>query len=267
MTLRLFDTHAHLNDPTLEAMGDQLYRQMADNGVHFATAIGIDLHSSLQCLEIAESNNAVFAAVGVHPCSAHQANDFHWQEILELYDRPKVVAVGETGLDCYWDDCPLDIQKEWFGKQIKTSHETGKPLVVHMRESEQEVLEQFKATNDGGRINGIMHSFTGSWEAAETCLDYGMYISFAGMVTFKNAQAIRDVAVQVPNDRILIETDSPYLTPHPHRGKRPNHPALVRHVAECLAELKGMSLEEFGLLTTNNAKRVFQIEVEDNATS
>lgn len=265
MTLCLFDTHAHLNDPQLEQMGDGLFRMMAQNGVGFATAVGIDLRSSLQCLEIAESNDSIFAAVGVHPNSAHLANDFHWEEILELYDRPKVVAVGETGLDCHWDDCPLDIQREWFARQIKTSHETGKPLVVHMRESEQEILQQFETLHDGGRLNGIMHSFAGSWEAAEVCLDYGMYISFAGMATFKNAQSIRDVAKQVPDDRILIETDSPYLTPHPHRGKRPNHPGMVRHTAECLAELRGVSLEQFAALTTDNAKRVFKIENLDAA--
>ncbi len=256
--IELFDTHAHLNDPSLLKLGAGLFESAAEAQVTRMMAIGIDLKSSLQCVEIAEKNEHVFASAGVHPNSSHQCNEHRWKEVLELFKRPKVVAIGECGLDCYWDDCPLDIQKQWFVKQIVLSHENGLPLVVHMRESEQEILDAFAGNHDSGKVHGIMHSFTGSWETAQTCLDYGMYISFAGMVTFKNAQAIRDVAKQVPADRILIETDAPYLTPEPHRGKRPNHPALVQHTAQCLADLRGQSLEEFAAQTTANALRVFK---------
>lgn len=259
--MQYFDTHAHLNDPSLKANLGEFLDDAREAGVNDMVAIGIDLKSSYQCLEIAKLHQGVFASVGIHPNSCHTANDFHWSEIRQLVEAGnKVVALGETGLDCYWDDCPLETQKDWFARHIKLSHETGLPLVVHLRESENEILESFERENCSGSINGIMHSFTGSLETAERCLDYGMYISFAGMVTFKNAQTIRDVAKQIPDDRILIETDSPYLTPHPHRGHRPNHPAMVVHTAECLAQLRGMEIEAFADLTTSNAKRVFQIE-------
>ena len=228
------------------------------------TAIGTDLKSSLSCVKLAEQFDGVFASVGIHPTGAHQATTGQWNEIVDLLDNPNVVALGETGLDCYWDDCPLEIQQPWFATHIRKSHECGKPLVVHQRESEAEILQSFEQNHDSGQINGIMHSFTGTLKTAQRCLDYGMYISFAGMVTFKNAQSIRDVATQIPLDRILVETDSPYLTPHPHRGKKPNKPEMVVHTAQCLAELLGIPIEEFASTTTQNANRVFKLEPQSS---
>lgn len=256
----LFDTHAHLNDPSFDDRLGDILAEARNAGVSNTVAIGIDLRSSHQCLELAKIHDGIFASVGVHPNSCHRFNEDHWKEITQLATATEVVALGETGLDCYWDDCPLDIQKVWFARHIELSHETGLPIIVHLRESEKQILEAFEQHNSNGSIHGIMHSFTGTWEAAKRCLDYGMYISFAGMVTFKNAQAIRDVAVKIPDDRILIETDSPYLTPHPHRGKKPNHPAMVVHTAECLAQLRQLSVEKFAEQTTSNAKRIFQVE-------
>ena len=263
MKMDLFDTHAHLNDPILKKLGQNLFEEAKNSGIRQMMAIGIDLKSSYECCEIAEKNNGVYASVGVHPNSSHLANLHHWDEILELTNRPKVVALGETGMDCYWDDCPLAIQKEWFIRHIDLSHQSGLPLVVHQRESEKEILEIFAEHHQDGSIHGIMHSFTGSWETAKTCLDYGMYISFAGMITFKNAESIREVAKQIPLNRVLVETDSPYLTPHPFRGKRPNQPSMVRHTASYMAEMLGLPFEEFASITTDNAIRVFNIQVTD----
>ena len=261
MTLNLFDTHAHLDSPSLLELGEELFGEAQAVGVNYINAIGTDLESSRRCVEIAESNHGVFATVGVHPTACHLAELAHWDEIRELAGRESVIGLGETGLDCYWDDCPLEIQQQWFPKHIKLSHETHLPIVVHQRESETEILESFAACHDAGRINGVMHSYTGTWAAAQTCLDYGMYISFAGMVTFKNATDIQEIARQVPLDRILVETDSPYLTPHPHRGKKPNQPAMVVHTAKFIAELRGIDEAEFAQTSTENAKRLFGIKL------
>ena len=258
--MQLFDTHAHLSYSPLAESVEQIVRSAEENGVTRITAIGTDLSSSLACVRLAEQHHAVVAAVGIHPTVAHQATSGQWQEIEELLQHEQVVALGETGLDCYWDDCPLEIQQQWFATHIRKSHDSGKPLIVHLRESEQPILDSFERNHDSGKIHGIMHSFTGSLETAQRCLDYGMYISFAGMVTFKNAQSLRDVARQIPLDRMLIETDSPYLTPHPHRGKRPNRPEMVIHTARCLADLLGVPLADFAKHTTANACAVFGLD-------
>ena len=257
--MSLFDTHAHLNDPQLLARESQVIADANSAGVSRIVAIGIDLKSSLECLEIARRNHRVYASAGVHPNGCHLANRNQWKEIRQLLSDPHVVAIGETGLDCYWDDCPLQIQQEWFARHIELSHDSGYPLVVHMRNSEEQILESFHRQHRDGRINGIMHSFTGSLETAFACLDYGMYISFAGMVTFKNADNLREIATRIPRDRLLIETDSPYLTPHPFRGRRPNEPKMVIHTAECLADVLRLDFGTFAELTSENAKRVFKI--------
>lgn len=257
--MNLFDTHAHLYDEQLVGRESEIIESARDAGVTLITAIGTDLLSSRKCVEIARRQSSVRASAGIHPNSCHAINDSQWTGIQELAADPLVVAIGETGLDCYWDDCPLSIQREWFVRHIELSFETGKPLVVHMRDSEQEILNVFQEHHRDGSIHGIMHSFTGSWETAKRCLDYGMYISFAGMVTFKNAGLLREIARKIPTDRILIETDSPYLTPHPHRGLRPNEPKMVIHTAQCLADIRGVSLTEFAALTTRNAQQVFGI--------
>ncbi len=202
----------------------------------------------------------MYSSVGIHPNHCQDAAATDWSEILEMARHPKVVAIGETGLDRYWDYCPLEIQKDWFAKHIALSFESGKPLVIHMRDCESDVLEALEQHRLDRQVIGIMHSFSGSWETAEKCLSWGMYISFAGMVTFKRSDSLREIAARIPDDRLLIETDSPYLSPHPHRSQRPNQPALVQHTAQCLAEVRGISLFELGKLTTQNAKRVFRID-------
>lgn len=253
----LFDTHAHLEDKQLLPIIDQVLSNAKDAGLVGITAIGTTLKTSQACLALAKEHSMVKAAVGIHPNECQNATDEHWETIVTLAHDDDAVAIGETGLDRYWDYCPIETQRIWFARHIALSFEVQKPLVIHMRECEADMLEMLESNQRDGKIIGILHSFAGQWETAKQCLDWGMFISFAGMVTYKKSQDLRDVAANVPLDRLLVETDSPYLSPHPHRGKRPNQPSMVQHTAACLAEVHGLSVEEFGEITTSNAKRVF----------
>ena len=253
----LFDTHAHLDDEQLFPILPDVLSEASESGLIGITAIGTTLETSQRCLAMAQEHAMVHAAVGIHPNECHQADETQWASICQMAAHPAVVAIGETGLDRYWDFCPIETQRIWFARHIELSFETSKPLVIHMRDCEADVLDMLEEHQREKRIIGIMHSFTGTWETAARCLDWGMYISFAGMVTFKKMDELRAVARQVPDDRILIETDSPYLSPHPHRGVRPNQPAMVSHTAACLAEVRGVSVTTFSEQTTANARRVF----------
>lgn len=253
----LFDTHAHLDDEQLSGILADVFANAREANLVGITAIGTTLDTSKECVQHAEAHDQVYASVGIHPNQCQHATDAQWQQIVDLTTHKKVVAIGETGLDRHWDYCPFDIQETWFAKHIELSFQVEKPLVVHMRDCEADILRMLERHQRDGRIIGIMHSFAGQWETAEICLNLGMYISFAGMVTFKNSNDLREIARRIPSDRILVETDSPYLSPHPHRGKRPNEPAMVQHTAACIADVRGVSTEDFGLLTTENARRVF----------
>ena len=257
----LFDTHAHLDNQQLSNDAQAVVQRAKEAGVASMTAIGTDLPTSKKCVALANEFDGVYAAVGVHPtvCHTDEVADC-WDEIVTLSNQPNVVAIGETGLDLYWDKTTYEVQQRWFQQHIDLSFQTGKPLVIHMRECEQEIVSMLESSAIDGSINGIMHSFTGSLESAQRCLKLGMYISFAGMVTFKKSNDLRAVAAQIPADRILTETDAPYLSPHPLRSKRPNEPAYMVHTAACLADVRNISPEELGQITTENAKRVFQIQ-------
>jgi TatD DNase family protein len=257
----LFDTHAHLEDEQLLPILEQVLENASSAGLVGITAIGTTAMTSQKCSQLAREYPQVHSAVGIHPNHCQDATESDWQEILELSSQSEVVAIGETGLDRYWDYCPIEEQRYWFAQHIELSFETKKPLVIHMRECETDILEMLNEHQQDGRVIGIMHSFAGSWETAKHCLDLGMYISFAGMVTFKNSNELRGVAARIPDDRILVETDAPYLTPHPHRSKRPNQPAMVSHTATCLADVRGVDLELFSEITTANARRVFNLDV------
>jgi TatD DNase family protein len=256
----LFDTHAHLEDEQLAPIIDEVLANAAAAELIGITAIGTTVKTSQDCLELAKKYDQVFAAVGIHPNHCKETTDSDWQEILRLSSDSRVVAIGETGLDRYWDYCPIETQEVWFKKHIELSFETNKPLVIHMRECESDILRMLNGNAKDGRIIGIMHSFAGEWETAKACLDLGMYISFAGMVTFKKSDELREIASKIPDNRILVETDSPYLSPHPHRGTRPNQPAMVSHTAACIAEVRGQDVDTFGKVTTENSKRVFGID-------
>ncbi len=256
----LFDTHAHLDDEQLAESTAEILADAREHDVTHVLTVSTTLASCYRSLKLCETCPEVWAAVGIHPNSCHEANRQQWKEVCELAKHPRVVAIGETGLDGYWDFCPMDLQREYFLRHIELSHATGLPFIVHMRDCEPEMLEMLDAATDpGGRLNGIMHSFCGSQQAAETCLDWGMHISFAGMVTYKKNDELRAIAATIPDDRLLVETDSPYLSPHPARGQRPNTPALVRHTVQCLAETRNTSFDELADITSKNALRLFQI--------
>jgi TatD DNase family protein len=254
---RFIDTHAHLESDQFDGRQNQMIQTALDAGVQKMIAIGCTWGSSQKSLYLAKQHENVFAAVGIHPNYCSTATDHDWERILAMLDLPEVVALGETGLDRYWDYTPFELQQEYFDRHIRTSQETGLPFIVHMRQCAQDILEMLQAARQRGPLRGVMHSFTGDTAMASNCLDLGMYISFAGMVTFKKNDALREVAAMIPANRILLETDCPYLSPHPYRSKRPNHPAMIFHTAQCVADVRGVSLTEIGMQSTQNAYDLF----------
>lgn len=252
------DTHAHLDEEAFDVDRGEAVARAREAGVVRVVTIGTTAETSRRAVEIAGEFEGVYAAVGIQPNYVAQAKAGDWEIIEELATRPKVVAIGETGLDRYWDYAPFDVQIDYFQRHIALARRKGLPFVVHCREAEAETVEQLRIAAKDGPLAGVMHSFTGGTETARACLELGLYISFAGMVTFKKSQALRDVVSQVPLDRILVETDAPYLAPQPVRGKR-NEPANVRMTANALAELLGLSREEFARRTTENARNLFRL--------
>ena len=257
--MELFDTHAHLADEQLASDAVGVIDRARIAGVTQILAVGTTIASSQDCLGIARQNEGVFASAGIHPNHAAEVQAGDWDEIVQLAAEPRVVAIGETGLDLYWKDTPLAVQQDYFDRHIRLSQETGKPLVIHLRETAAEILAMLREARERGPLAGSMHSFTGTAEQAAEFLDLSLHISFAGMVTFKKSDDLRAVAASIPTDRILVETDSPYLSPEPFRGKRPNEPARVVHSAACLAQVRGVSLEEFATQTTANARALFRL--------
>ena len=255
---RFIDTHAHLESEQFDGRQNLVIQTALDAGVQKIIAIGCTWGSSQKSLYLAKQHENVFAAVGIHPNYCSTATDHDWERILAMLEHPKVVALGETGLDRYWDYAPFELQQEYFDRHLRTSQKTGLPFIVHMRQCEQEILEMLQKARQRGPLRGVMHSFTGDSVTASNCLDLGMYISFAGMVTFKKNDALREVAAMIPANRILLETDCPYLSPHPYRSKRPNHPAMIVHTAQCVADVRGVSLEEIGIQSTQNACDLFK---------
>lgn len=228
---------------------------MQQNQVSHALCISVELEKFPEILVLAETYAQVYASVGVHP--DHEAcTEPSVAQLIQLAQHPKVVAIGETGLDYYRLTGDLEWQRERFRTHIRAARAAGKPLVIHTREAAQDTLRLMQEEN-AHESGGVMHCFTESVDVAQAAMDMGFYISFSGIVTFKNANAIREVAAYVPLDRMLIETDSPYLAPVPYRGKT-NQPGYVRHVAETLSGVKGVSVDEVGARTTENFFRLFK---------
>ncbi len=254
----LIDTHAHLDEPSLVGELQSLLKAAQENRLSRIITIGTTLESSQKSLQLAREYPIIAAAVGIHPNYSSEATDRQWAEIVELAKEPHVVAVGETGLDRYWDYAPIDKQIDYFHRHIELSRELDKPFIVHCRDAEQDILDVLARQAEKGELNGVMHSFCGSWETATRTLQWGMYFSFSGMLTFKKNQELRELAAKIPLDRIMVETDSPYLAPVPFRGKR-NQPAYVKHTAQVLAECHGLSCEEICKITTANARKFFKL--------
>ena len=257
--MALIDTHAHLDQDNFDADRAAVIERAREAGLAAIVAIGVTADSSAAVVKLAAAESLVYAAVGIHPNYCGEAKPEDWDRVVQLAREPRVVGLGETGLDLYRDNTPLSIQQDYFDRHLRLSQETGLPFVVHTRSSQAEVLTMLRAARERGPLAGVMHSFTGEADAAAECVELGLYISFAGMVTFKNSGALRDVAASIPAERILVETDSPYLAPHPLRGKR-NEPANVVHTAECLAAVRGQTFEEFAAQTTANARRLFRLD-------
>lgn len=256
--MELFDTHAHLNTDAFDENVSEVVGRAKDAGVVGIMVIGIDLETSRRACDLAaEYPGYLFAAVGIQPNSVAEAAAGDFAVIEELVGYPGVRAIGETGLDCYWDRAPIEQQHEYFDRHLQLCRDTSLPMVIHMRESGKLIVEQLR--RQPSVPPGIMHSYTGDMDLAKECLDLGLYISFAGMVTFKKSDDLRDVAKMVPEDRLLVETDAPYLSPEPLRGKRPNEPARVEHTLKCLAEARGVSAAELAAKTTENARAIFQL--------
>jgi TatD DNase family protein len=251
----LVDSHCHLDFPELQADLPGVLSRMSDNGVTHALTISTTLATWPAVRAVAGTSPNLWCSAGVHPDEQRDGREVGEDELVSMADDDKVVAIGETGLDYYRLEGDLEWQRERFRTHIRAARRCGKPLVIHTRSSAEDTLRIMR--EEGAQeAGGVMHCFTESWEVAEAALALGFHISFSGIVTFKNAVALKDVARRVPADRMLVETDSPYLAPVPHRGKS-NQPAFVRHVAEEVANLRGVSLEEVARCTTENFFRLF----------
>jgi TatD DNase family protein len=254
---QLIDTHAHLDDEQFREDLPAVLQRAAAAGVESVITIATTAPSSAACVALAAQYPSLFATVGLQPNQLAQEAPNAWEEILALVTRDRVVAVGETGLDRHWDTTPFAQQEDYFDRHLRLARQHQLPVVIHCREAEADVVRMLHDDfNRNGPICGVMHSFTGDRTTAEACLDMGLFLSFAGMVTYKNAQNLRDVAALVPLDRLLIETDSPYLAPVPVRGKR-NEPAYVVHTAACLANIHHLDPAVMAEHTTRNARSLF----------
>jgi len=251
----LVDSHCHLNFPEFTENMPAVLQAMQENGVHHALCIGVTLEKFPQVLAIAEANPHIWATVGIHPDN-EGVEEADVNRLLALADHPKVIGIGETGLDYFRLTGDLEWQRERFRTHIRAAIACDKPLVIHTRNAAEDTLRIMREEG-ADKCGGDMHCFTESQEVADQAMELGFYISLSGIVTFKNAQALKEVARNIPLDRMLVETDSPYLAPVPFRGKT-NQPAYVRHVAEHIADLRGISLGEVAEATTRNFFRLFK---------
>lgn len=251
----LVDSHCHLNFPELVQNMDQVLDTMRSNEVGHALCVSVTLDKFPEVLAIAEQHPNIYASVGVHP-DYEDIQEPTVEELVRLANHPRVVAIGETGLDYFRLTGDLEWQRHRFRTHIRAAKATGKPLIIHTRNAAEDTLRLMQEEG-AAEVGGVMHCFTESWEVAQAAIEMGFYISFSGIVTFKNAQALKDVAQKVPLDRILVETDSPYLAPIPFRGKT-NQPAYVRHVAEEVARLRDVPLQQFMDTTTVNFFKLFK---------
>ena len=251
----LVDSHCHLDFPEFEGKLGEIREEMRANGVTHALCISVELAGFPKVLGLAERHDNFFASVGVHP--DHEAEPVDAAHLVELARHPRVVAIGETGLDYHRLSGDLEWQRERFRAHIRAARTSGKPLVIHTRDAAEDTLRIMREEG-AGEIGGVMHCFTETQEVAEAALALGFHISFSGIVTFKNAGRLKEVARTIPLERMLVETDAPYLAPVPHRGKT-NRPGLVRHVGEEIARLRGLTLEVVAEATSRNFFRLFNV--------
>ena len=252
-----FDTHAHYDDKRFNEDRDRLLGSMQSSGVSLILNSGSSLSSSRFGLELSEKYSFVYASVGVHPHDAKSMSDSTINELESLLSHPKAMAVGEIGLDFHYDFSPRDIQKKRFREQMDLAKKLNKPVIIHERESLNDTLEIIRDYRD---LTGVFHCFSGSWETAKIILDMGWYLSFTGVITFKNARKSLEVLEKMPSDRIMLETDAPYLSPEPKRGRR-NSSLYLQYICQKVAEMRGVTNEEAAALTMENGKRFFGIDL------
>ena len=250
-----FDSHAHLDDGRFQEDFDDILARMKENGVTAMMNIGCDLPSSENSVRLAQTYDWIWAAVGSHPDDAAQVDEARIEEYRALCEDPRVKAIGEIGLDYHYEDPPRDVQQRAFRMQMELAQKLSLPVVIHEREAHEDGL---RIISDFPDVTGVFHCFSGSYEMAKELIRRGWYIGFTGVVTFKNARKAVEVAEKIPLDRILIETDCPYMAPEPFRGRR-NDPSLVPFVAKKIAEIRGISAEEAAAATEENSKRLFRL--------
>lgn len=253
----LVDTHCHLDFNKFDEDREAIVHRAAEHGVVRIIVPALDLQNCEAVLKLTEQYEGVFAAMGIHPNATAVLPDKWLQTIKSYAQHPKVVAIGEIGLDYYWDDSPKAVQHETLRQQLALAAELGLPVIIHNRNSSADMIRLLAESPLAGRARpGVLHSFSADWATAQAALDMGFYLGFTGPVTFKKADDLREIAAKVPLERILVETDAPFLTPHPYRGKR-NEPSYVRFVAEKIAEVRGMETAVFAEQSTANAERLF----------
>lgn len=259
MQPNLVDTHAHLDEERFAADRAEVVARAAAAGVERILTIATTAAGSQASLDLAIAFPGVFASAGIHPNYAAQVGPGDWDLVVRCAQHPRARALGETGLDRFHDFTPFPIQEEYFARHLELSRQTRLPVVIHCRDCEPDMLRMLRADFEkNGAINAVMHSFAGSAATAAASLEMGLYISFSGMITYKKSEDLRTVAAKLPVDRLLVETDSPYLAPMPHRGKR-NEPAFVVHTAQCLADVLNLDLLHLAQVTTRNADRLFKL--------
>ena len=251
----LFDTHAHLNDPAFDADRDELIAGLAEKGVGFVMNAGCCLESSKDCIALAEKYPFIYASVGSHPDSADEVCDEVLEQYLQMSRHPKVKAIGEIGLDYHYEDIPREIQLKAFRAQMELARELNLPVIVHERDAHEDGMQVVRDFPD---VTGVFHCYSGSAEMARQLVDKGWYIGFTGVLTFKNARKAVEVAASIPLERIVLETDCPYMAPEPFRGKR-NDPGKIYRMAEKLAEIRGLSVDEIHAITVENGKKLYRI--------
>jgi TatD DNase family protein len=254
--LSFFDSHCHLDFPQFEDDRDDVFVRMQEQGIERCVSVAVDFDHLKRLQELAESHDGVWFSVGIHP--NHEVDkEPTVEQLCKLSDHPKCVAIGETGMDFFRHHVDPALQESRFRTHIRAARPVGKTVIFKNRDADSKSI-RILTEEEIGKCGGIMHCFSADWDTARAALDLGLYISFSGNVTFKRNDELREVARQVPVDRLLIETDAPYLAPMPHRGKR-NEPTYVKHVAQCIADVKGLSIQDMAETSTNNALKVFGI--------
>jgi TatD DNase family protein len=253
----IFDTHAHYDDEQFDIDREELLLSMRDNGIGNIVNVGANLEGSQRSLDLAQKYDFMYAAVGVHPSDCAELDEEGIEKIKAMSSFPKCVAIGEIGLDYYWPEPDHELQKKWFIRQIALAREVELPIIVHSRDAAADTLEILKSEK-GGELGGVVHCFSYSKEIALECVQMGFYIGVGGVLTFKNGRKMKEVVEEIPMDRIILETDSPYLSPEPNRGKR-NSSLNLPYVVTAMAQIKGISEEDVIRITEENAKKMYRL--------